>query len=113
MKEKVKNVYYCDHCKKHGLSKSAMVMHEVRCNKNPNNKRACFGCQFLEKVEQVMYIDTPMGGEIERKINVLKCKVQNMYVYPPIVEHKGNMFDWGETNEPMPKECDLRKEIEF
>jgi len=34
-----KNVFYCDHCRKHGLSRYAMENHERKCTLNP--KRAC------------------------------------------------------------------------
>lgn len=39
MREKTKKVYYCDFCKKHGLSRAAMVKHEVHCTMNP--ERLC------------------------------------------------------------------------
>lgn len=35
MKVKHKHVYYCDHCRKHGLSRHAMEQHERRCTMNP------------------------------------------------------------------------------
>lgn len=34
MKSKTKSVYYCDFCKKHGLSASSMAQHEKRCTGN-------------------------------------------------------------------------------
>lgn len=34
-----KNVHYCEHCKKHGLSRPAMERHERHCTLNP--ERAC------------------------------------------------------------------------
>lgn len=34
-----KTVYYCDYCRKHGLSRHAMEMHERVCTVNP--KRVC------------------------------------------------------------------------
>lgn len=37
-----KNVYYCDHCKKHTLSKSSIALHEEHCTNNPN--RSCRLC---------------------------------------------------------------------
>jgi len=39
MESKTKQVYYCDHCKKHGLVRSAMERHELICKKNPDNHR--------------------------------------------------------------------------
>ncbi len=42
MKTIKKNVYYCDYCKKRGLSASAMSVHEKHCTANPNRKcRLC------------------------------------------------------------------------
>lgn len=35
MVTKTKKVYYCDHCKRHGLSRYAMEQHELRCTMNP------------------------------------------------------------------------------
>lgn len=40
MNAKTKTVYYCDHCKKHGLSRPAMENHERKCVRNP--VRVCF-----------------------------------------------------------------------
>lgn len=34
-----KNVYYCEHCRKHGLSRVSMERHERHCTLNP--QRAC------------------------------------------------------------------------
>ncbi len=39
MKERTKTVYYCDFCKRHGLSRHAMIAHEKRCTMNPS--RVC------------------------------------------------------------------------
>ena len=52
MKELIKKVYYCDHCKKHGLSKPKMEHHEKICFKNPENNRPCFDCMNLEKIDR-------------------------------------------------------------
>lgn len=37
--------YYCDHCKKAGCGKAAMILHEGRCIKNPN--RTCGFCKRM------------------------------------------------------------------
>lgn len=42
MKTKVKKVYYCDYCKKKGLSASAMSKHEKHCT--GNSDRECRMC---------------------------------------------------------------------
>jgi hypothetical protein len=39
VKVKTKKVYYCDFCKKHGLSRVAMEKHECHCTLNP--ERIC------------------------------------------------------------------------
>ena len=39
MKTLTKNVYYCDFCRKHGLSRPAMEKHERHCTMNP--QRTC------------------------------------------------------------------------
>lgn len=42
MKTVKKNVYYCDHCKKKGLNKHHLEMHETFCTANPNRRcRLC------------------------------------------------------------------------
>lgn len=48
MKTKIKDVYYCDHCKKHGLSRLAMVKHENVCYLNPINAHPCRDCRWME-----------------------------------------------------------------
>lgn len=46
---KTKEVYYCDHCKKHGLSKYLMTKHEKFCGSNPANRHACYqDCKHLK-----------------------------------------------------------------
>jgi hypothetical protein len=42
MKELTKKVYYCDHCKKHGLVKHHIKRHESGCLRNP--QRECKLC---------------------------------------------------------------------
>ena len=42
MKTLLKKVYYCDFCKKKGMSASAMSVHEKHCTLNPN--RQCRLC---------------------------------------------------------------------
>lgn len=46
MKTVLKNVYYCDHCKKRGLSKSHMSKHETGCTANIN--RVCGKCDGID-----------------------------------------------------------------
>lgn len=39
-------LYFCDHCNKHYLKKSACERHEKEvCNKNPRNRILCMDCK--------------------------------------------------------------------
>jgi hypothetical protein len=46
-----KNVYYCDHCKKKGLSAVHIRNHEGRCTNNPD--RWCGACENANTKEIV------------------------------------------------------------
>lgn len=48
MRTKTLEVFYCIHCNKHGLSKHAMVWHELHCLKSPANQHVCYTCDHLE-----------------------------------------------------------------
>ena len=99
-----KPTYKCEHCRKLYQIKSACATHEIACNKNPENDRACFGCVFLRKEkheEEEPYIT--------RTFDFFYCDKLDHFVHPPKVEHKGNAFDTGEYNLPMRKECDLKE----
>lgn len=52
MKEELKTVYRCDHCKKSRFVKRAMEQHERFCMKNPANVPMCFkganGCKYFK-----------------------------------------------------------------
>lgn len=107
METKTKEVYYCEFCKKHGLSKYAIIRHESICLKNPENKRPCFECTHLIKKQATISGQYYNGCEWERQVEVLFCKKKNVYLHTPVNEFKGNMFDLGDdSNEAMPKECD-------
>jgi hypothetical protein len=49
MRTKKVNRYYCDHCRKGGLSKHHMAKHELGCCRNPDRK--CGMCRVAE-IEQ-------------------------------------------------------------
>lgn len=101
-------IYHCDFCKKKLFVKSAMERHEINCFHNPVNHRPCFGCIHLEKKETTLYDDSPMGGEIERKVSLFHCSKKGLFLYTPKNEHKRNWFDLGDDiNEKMPTECEL------
>lgn len=65
MKKAIKTVYYCQHCKKHGLSKHAMIWHEQWCSSNPNNITPCFNCVHLGKDGESLKLE---NGEMVFKI---------------------------------------------
>jgi hypothetical protein len=109
-----KEIYKCEYCRKIYQRKNFAELHEVICKKNPLNNRACFGCKFLLKKETTIYVDHPVMGEFTYKKDLLFCNKKRIYVYPPIVEYKGNAVDLGnEFNETMPKKCDLYADIDF
>lgn len=110
MKEQIKRVYYCDHCNKNGLSKSAMTFHETICSKNPVNKRPCFNCSFLTKKDSIEYFDTPFG-ETTRPVNTFYCAAKKIFLYTPQNLIKNNILQI--DNEPMPKECELQNSMNF
>lgn len=100
-----KEIYKCEHCNKLYQRKWLCEKHELICTKNPENKRACFGCNNLKKVDQAIFFDT-WNGEGSSRVKICFCKKLNQFVYPPKVEIKNNMIDLGDvSNEPMPKEC--------
>ena len=100
MRIKTKKVYYCDYCNKHGLLENAMIWHQKICKKNPDNKRECYGCKFLEKVKTQDYND--MGYE-SRIVKVLHCSKFDKFLHTPQNSIKQNMFEF---TDPMPVECD-------
>ena len=109
-----KEIYKCEHCRKVYQVKRFAEGHELMCKKNPENKRACFGCNFLAKKDVTLHEDHPMGGSYTFQINILFCAKKSIHVYPPKVEIKGNHIDLGdEFNEPMPKDCEFYKPIEY
>ena len=52
MKTKLKKVYYCDYCKKHGLRKDYMKYHEEHCTLNL--KRKCGLCKRIDSIEPII-----------------------------------------------------------
>lgn len=114
-----KPVYYCEHCKKagvpkHGLSKSKMDHHEKICFYNPENKRACIDCFYLEKKEAKVI----ERNNTLRTMDLFFCEKKQIFLHPPKVEIKGNAKDIVieneiVANEPMPKVCSDFKEIDI
>jgi hypothetical protein len=89
-----KNVYYCEFCKKRGLSASAMSVHEKHCTNNPNRE-----CRHCDNV-----IDLPAL--------VAKYKTQAKIEEIPAAE-----LDWncGDNIRVIscPKIEDIQKDVEY
>jgi len=79
MKVKLKDVYYCDYCGKHTLTKLSMANHESHCTLNPNricrvcnNKdEKCPMCKFSElqlkrKTGEIKYIIYDLQDEMKK-----------------------------------------------
>lgn len=106
MKTQTKEMYRCDYCDKWYHRKHAAIAHEKSCSKNPDNKRVCIGCKYLDKKNVDIYHDTFDGGEHRQAVSLLHCDKLSKFVYPPKVEHKNNAYDLGyESNDPMPRDC--------
>ena len=54
MKTETKEIYKCEHCNKLYQLKNWCLVHEKACSKNPDNDRACFGCQYLTKQNETI-----------------------------------------------------------
>lgn len=106
--------YKCDYCGKLYQRKYHCERHEIVCNKNPDNFRACFGCRFCEFKMEKIYFDNPLGGETVEERKMLFCSKKDIFVYPPRVEFNSYGFGYelgNHLNEPMPKLCELREDI--
>lgn len=110
MKEKTKEVYYCDFCNKKTFQKKAMERHEEECYSNPANKRDCYNCHFLEVVQ------TFYSKEEEVKLSKgFYCKKKQIELYPPKIGYlaKRKGFEIGDEKKPMPLQCEDYKVPEF
>lgn len=111
MKTETREIYKCEHCKKLYQIASYCIKHEVICHKNPENARLCLKCPFLEMKETTIYHDTGFG-EISQEVKLFHCQKVDSYLYPPVVELKGNAIELGDDhNEPMKKECEHYKDF--
>lgn len=114
MKTETKKVYYCDHCRKHGLSKPKMEYHEKVCFNNPANSRECFYCKNLVKKEAEIAVDYCNGSEFIRNVDLFYCKAKSVFLHTPKNEIKGNrFFTEEEDNIPMPIGCELYGHINY
>ena len=107
MKVKTKQVYYCEHCDKHGLSKNKMEYHEEICFKNIENDRPCFNCSYLCRKETEICGNYYNGEDWNRKVVLFYCSKKECFLYTPQNQIKENWFDLGDCeNLPMPKKCE-------
>ena len=107
MKTLNKPVYYCDYCKKHGLSKSSMVRHELICHMNPANDRPCLHCRHLTKKQTTQTSCHYNGAENIGWLNCLYCNKKQIFLHLPKNDIKGNVHELDDyINEKMPLECD-------
>jgi hypothetical protein len=114
MKIETKEIYKCEHCNKLYQIKDWCEYHESICKKNPENNRACFLCAHLVSREKVVTLIHGYNGQEEnRQLTLMYCNKIKTFLYPAQVEVKGNAYDLGdESNNPMPKECELLKELQ-
>jgi len=112
-------IYKCDFCNKELKRKYAMINHELKCNRNPQNFRPCYYCEHLEsKNDGSIEIHYVAGGNFETRHepqpNYFFCNKKQIRIYSPQAEFKGLLETYPETfeeQEPMPKKCDVFQEI--
>jgi len=117
-------VYKCEHCGKKLFRKYAMANHEAKCNSNPINIPACYGCQFLEQIETTYEKMCNSFGEDYGvrfdshsetvKTNGFRCVKLDKELYPPKVLIKGIIDKYPESfenKELMPNDCDHFKNM--
>lgn len=117
MKESIVKLYECDFCSKELKRKHAMVSHEIKCDKNPDNAKACHFCKHLTNATVPIWFDGNYGagGNFQEK-NVFKCRLLDKLMYPWQIEKKDLQNKYPETyedQEPMPKQCDSFKQEDF
>lgn len=108
MKQKTKEVYYCDHCKKHGLSKFHIARHEKYCINAPENRHACWGCSNLKKDAEEIDVEHASGLYCgTRKVCRFTCTKLNKLLYSVHAERLELLsFPQFDEAERMPRECE-------
>lgn len=113
MKKITKDVFYCDHCKKHGLSRHSMKYHETICRKNPDNIHPCYTCAHFEIDEGFVEKYYVAGGEVQSTDVPYKhwmCKKQGIDLHNMVAKNKGLIEKYPEQfsdTQLMPSICDL------
>lgn len=104
-------LYKCEYCRKKYERKNSCEKHEKWCNKKPENKRACHGCDFLQPVE----IKEPHDYGVH-KFQAFKCTKLDIMVYPLSVERRGlnKIYETFDNQYPMPRKCvDFSENLPF
>ena len=111
-------IYGCDFCKKKLLVSHAMQKHEVVCDKNPANSKACFnGCAHLGKKE--IFVPIERGYERDAddvKVAVFHCEKYDRLMYPYNIERRKLPERYPDTYDeqnPMPHNCDGFEEHKY
>jgi len=110
-------LYVCEHCQRKMFRKHSMVNHEEKCDKNPKNHKACYGCIHL-KIEE---IEVEFGRNYEDGEYI--TNTSHHYVCDKL---KKMMFTWKaekaklpekypetfDEQKPMPNTCRSRTEYD-
>ncbi len=113
MNIKTKQVFYCDYCRRHGLSRHAMENHEAKCTLNPD--RVCkwgdeghtvaYGLRVLaEEVRQRAPLDAADIDWLHDEVDgcpacMLAALRQSGVEYHYDVGSGGRLWDYGEEVE--------------
>lgn len=102
MRKATKQVYYCEHCKKHGLRKHSMAYHEDICSKNPSNIHPCYDCIHFSIEEGANEVYLESGGEIITNDVPYKeyvCNIKKISMHSRRTEAKGLLEKYPKTFE--------------
>ena len=101
MKIETVKIYRCEFCRKYySIAASATTYHEKRCNNNPKNQHACYGCDNLQ------------FGYDEEGVKCLQCKVQGnkvMHSNKTVEKLLRTTIGGKPVGELMPYECKMFK----
>lgn len=88
--------YYCDHCKKAGLSRFHMEKHERGCTANPN--RVCGMCQLVDGPNATLpeLLDAARIGLTELRSTALGCPACMLAGIRALRATFGKPSTWGE-----------------
>ena len=112
MKTELRKVYFCEHCKKNGISASTVSKHERFCKYNPANKHMCFEmCVYLKRSTAFIYSDYRQGIK-----TVFTCAVTGNQMYSYQLEKKKTYYPFLislDNMVRMPLTCKIYKEMSF